>query len=118
MRTIIAGSRHIDSYIVVSNAIAESGWRAQIGEVVCGMAPGVDTLGRIWAERWGIPVKQFPADWNQYGKAAGPIRNKKMAEYAVALILIWDGKSRGSANMRWHANNLGLWIYEHVIDNV
>jgi hypothetical protein len=41
----------------------------------------------------------FPAKWDKYGKAAGPLRNREMAAYADALILVWDGKSRGSANM-------------------
>ena len=70
-----------------------------ITEVVCGMARGADTLGRIWAETMELPVAKFPADWEKYGKAAGPIRNKQMADYAdAAIVFIWDG-SRGSKNM-------------------
>ncbi len=37
---------------------------------------------------------RFAADWNKYGKKAGPVRNRKMADYAEALIAVWDGKSR------------------------
>ncbi len=97
MKVIIAGSRHINDIEFILNAIDESGW--EITEVVCGMASGVDRIGKAWAEEMNIPVKPFPADWNRYGKSAGPIRNGEMADYADAAIVIWDGKSRGSKNM-------------------
>lgn len=54
-----------------------------------------------------IPVKRFPADWDRHGRAAGPIRNCQMAQYADALIAIWDGKSRGTKNMIDEMNKCG-----------
>ena len=68
-------------------------------EIVCGMAKGADEMGRQWAIANGIPVKEFPPDWDAYGNAAGPIRNKAMAEYGTHLLAFWDGKSRGTAGM-------------------
>jgi hypothetical protein len=62
-------------------------------------APGVDTLAERWAEQHGIPVMRFPADWKRYGRRVGSIRNQKMAEYAEALVAVWDGRSRGNLNM-------------------
>lgn len=71
----------------------------KITEVVCGLAKGADTWGKEWAEQLGFPVKEFPADWEKYGKAAGAIRNKQMADYAdAAIVFIWDD-SRGSKHM-------------------
>lgn len=81
-------------------------------EVVSGNSGDVDLLGEKWA-RWAeAPVKLFPADWDKYGNPAGPIRNRQMAKYAHALVLIWDGKSRGSKNMREEATRRGLRIIE------
>lgn len=68
-------------------------------EVVCGEARGADTLGRVIAEEQGWPIASFPADWNHHGRAAGPIRNKQMAEYADVLMAFWDGKSKGTKGM-------------------
>lgn len=79
--------------MLVRAAVDASGFR--ITEVVSGVAHGVDKLGERWAQAHKIPVKQFPAQWNKYGNAAGPIRNREMAEYADALIAVWDGQSRG-----------------------
>lgn len=99
MKVIIAGTRDIKDYTLVVRAIEDSGWKDKITEVVSGCATGIDTLGEQWARANNIPVKEMPADWSSYGNSAGPMRNRKMAEYADAAIVIWDGKSRGTRNM-------------------
>ncbi len=83
----------------------------EITEIVSGTCKGVDQLGEEWAGRKGIPVKRFPADWNQYGRRAGPLRNREMAKYADALIAIWDGESRGTKNMIDEALREKLEVY-------
>ena len=97
MKVIIAGSRDIKDYKLVVDTIKSSGY--DITEVVSGCATGVDGLGEQWARANNIPVKEMPADWNRHGKSAGPQRNKAMAEYADAAVIIWDGQSRGTRNM-------------------
>ena len=74
---------------------------------------GVDLAGEEWAKENGYPTKAFYPDWGAYGNKAGPIRNKKMAEYAGqygGLILVWDGVSRGSASMLKEARAQGMRI--------
>ena len=109
MRVIIAGSRGITDYEEVKKAVNASGFN--ITEVVSGKARGVDTLGEQWADENGIPVKPFPAKWGR-GMNAGHIRNGEMAEYAHALIALWDGKSTGTADMikKAHAKNLYVYV--------
>ena len=72
---------------------------------------GVDSMGEEWAKSKSIPVRRFPADWDGLGKAAGFIRNAEMADYADALIAVWDGKSRGTANMIEVAKKKGLKVH-------
>jgi hypothetical protein len=104
MKVIIAGSRHMpySAFPLIPKAVEifERCTKKLITEVVCGEARGADTLGKKWAICIAkIPVKSFPADWEEHGNAAGPIRNKEMAYYADGLIVfIWDG-SRGSMDM-------------------
>lgn len=105
MKVIIAGTRYkdkankipFDDFKLIVEAVERSGF--EITEVVCGMAIGVDKLGEQWAIANNIPVKEMPANWNAHGKAAGPIRNRQMAEYADAAVIVWDGISDGSRNM-------------------
>lgn len=116
MRTIIAGGREITDYEEVCRAILFSNF--DITEVVSGKARGVDTLGEQFAKEFNIPIKEFPADWNKHGKAAGPIRNCEMADYVGdegALIAIWDGQSRGTKHMIDYATKKGLKVYVHRV---
>lgn len=64
-----------------------------------GGASGADTLAGEWAHRNKIEVKVYPADWNEYGKAAGPIRNQIMlADFDPDMIIAFPG-GRGTAHM-------------------
>ncbi len=49
--------------------------------IMHGDAKCVDRVAGARAEQLGVPVKKFPADWDQHGKAAGPVRNRAMADY-------------------------------------
>ena len=109
MKTIIAGSRSISDYNTIVDAVHKSGFN--ITEVVSGAARGVDRLGEKWANSHGIPVRQVHAEWERYGKRAGYLRNEKMADYANALIAVWDGQSKGTEHMIRIARAKGLKVY-------
>ena len=111
MKVIIAGSRNIATPDALRDALADSGF--DVSEVVSGGARGVDQLGEWWAAHEGLPVKVFKADWKKHGRAAGPIRNRQMAEYADALLAIWDGESPGTKNMIEEAQKRGLKVHVH-----
>lgn len=83
-------------------------------EIVSGGATGIDASAEWFAEVGKYPFKLFAADWDQYGKSAGPKRNAQMAWYGDALLLIWDGRSRGSANMKECMKKLGKPIFEAI----
>lgn len=97
MKVIVAGSREGFVARNVFEAIEESGFT--VSEVVSGTARGVDKDGEYYAKCRDIPVKQFPADWDAHGKRAGFLRNEQMAQYADALVAVWDGQSKGTKHM-------------------
>lgn len=117
MRVIIAGSRNLPTdnaaIYYVSDAYHKSGFKAT--EIVSGGCRGVDLAGEMFAQERGIPIKRFIPDWSGLGKSAGPVRNRQMAEYADALIAIWDGVGRGTANMIEEADNRDLRVYIYWI---
>lgn len=124
IRIIIAGSREfktddhyrklretMDAYIKNLNLSEEE--EKQIS-IISGCASGADTLGEEYAEEKNYWCTNFPADWKNLGKAAGSIRNKQMADYALEegyeghLVVFWNGTSRGTLNMINIASKLGL----------
>jgi len=113
MRTIIAGSRSIHDYEALCEAIRESGF--EISLVLSGAADGVDALGERYAREHNIPIERFPANWNRYGRAAGPMRNRIMAQNAEALIALMHLRSPGTKNMIQTAHQAGLKIHVKII---
>lgn len=103
-RIIVAGSRDFADkeklYKVLNNYLSRVKDKV---EIVSGHCRGADMFGEQYAKDHNIPVVVFPADWNTYGKRAGYIRNKQMAEYASEengiLIAFPIGEARGTKLM-------------------
>lgn len=96
---IIAGGRDFTNYDSLKKAMATVKFGNNDVTIISGTARGADSLGERYASENKLEIKRFPANWNKYGKAAGPIRNKEMLEQANCVICFWDGKSRGTKNM-------------------
>ena len=99
MKLIIAGSRSLDHIGLANAAVTRYLLEDKISEIVSGGARGIDQVAIDYACEQGYPSKVFPADWDQYGRSAGYIRNVEMATYADALLAIWDGHSKGTLHM-------------------
>ena len=99
MKLIIAGGRNFQNYQQLCKVCGNILQDQTNIEIVNGTCRGADKLGEQYAKEKRLKIKRFPANWNKYGKAAGPKRNQQMANYADALIAFWDGKSRGTKNM-------------------
>lgn len=67
--------------------------------IVSGMARGADALAYQFAHKHGIKCYEFHANWNQYGKRAGFLRNEQMGRFADGLLAFWDGQSKGTKGM-------------------
>jgi hypothetical protein len=114
LKLIIAGGRdlqvtneQIKDYCVRFNLVPD--------EIVSGGARGIDSCAQRYVSESNIPFTLFEANWAKLGNYAGPLRNLKMALHGDALLLIWDGQSKGSANMKSRMLGLKKPIHEIVI---
>ena len=82
-----------------------------ITELISGGATGVDKAAELWAASRNIEIKVFNPDWKQFGRAAGPIRNKQMAEYADAAVLFPGGK--GTESMCQQATKAAIKVFDY-----
>ena len=104
MKLVISGGRNIDvgsqKILRIINCISTE-FDLEITELVVGCClTGVDQTVRDYVlPTWEGASKIFTADWDKHGRAAGPIRNREMAEYADFLLAFWDGRSRGTKSM-------------------
>ena len=109
-KVIIAGSRDFNNYRLLKEKCDKILQNKSNIEIVSGTSRGADLLGEKYAKENNYIINRFPANWNHYGKSAGYLRNKQMAEYGDALICFWDGKSRGTLHMINLAQEYNLQI--------
>ena len=114
-RIIVCGSRDFDDYELFNRSMEENVARFSYVQLVSGHARGADLFAERYAEEKGIPIAVFKADWEKYGRAAGPIRNRMMLEYALeedaVVMAFWNGESRGTKNMISQAEKAGAVVH-------
>jgi hypothetical protein len=57
--------------------------------VIEGEAKGADEMARDVANALHIPVEAYPAEWETYGRAAGPIRNQQMLDNGAPDLVVY-----------------------------
>lgn len=125
-RLLVTGSRALPDPRPVHCALAEA-W-VEIRQatepgivprivVVHGDCPtGADAFADAWARRHadccGIEVEAHPADWEKYGKTAGPVRNERMVSLGAWRVLAFPyGESRGTHHCIAAARRAGLTVH-------
>jgi hypothetical protein len=107
---IVSGGRDYKFSDLDRNILSNIFNKHNFNGIITGGSTGADECAEKWARNLGIPLLIFPADWDTYGKAAGPIRNEIMSEVANSVLFFPGGK--GTSNMRKHATNNFLTIYD------
>ena len=113
-RVIICGTRDFADKKFIFETVATLLQSYDDIEIVSGHAKGVDAIAEAYAKEHELILTVLPADWKHYGRAAGPIRNQEMLQYALCanplVIAFWDGKSKGTANMISQARKAGVKV--------
>ena len=107
MKIAVVGSRTFTNYTLLQSVLDLAVKHGVLDEIVSGGARGADSLARKYARDYNVSYKEFPAQWDIYGKRAGFIRNKFIVEYCDIVIAFWDGKSRGTKDTINTARKLG-----------
>jgi D-arabinose 1-dehydrogenase-like Zn-dependent alcohol dehydrogenase len=83
--------------------------------LIHGAAPGADSIAAKVAKELGMGVIAFPAEWDKWGKSAGPIRNTKMLKEGKpdCVIAFPTEGSVGTLDMIRKAEKAGVtvWVY-------
>lgn len=114
MKLIIAGGRSRRLYTADKELLDEIYDQEDIDVVISGDCRGVDEDGAAWAETKKIRVWRYPADWQQYGKRAGPIRNETMAKTADAVVLFPGGDGTNSMYTIAKKYKIRIYDYRHI----
>lgn len=86
-RVIVTGARDWNP-VGIARLIVESLYQKHKHlTIIQGEASGVDSTFKAVAREYDIAIVGYPADWDAYKKAAGPIRNKRMVDSGADLCI-------------------------------
>jgi hypothetical protein len=123
MRLLVCGDRNWKDKGLI-NKVLLSYWMDAPWEtltIIHGCAKGVDSLAGEIGKENSQKILEFPAQWDKFGKSAGPIRNQQMLDKGKPdLVLAFHDnieESKGTKDMVNRAKNAGLEVrvYSHNV---
>ena len=114
MRILICGDRRWTDHNMIKLVLLKYPLDSIIIEGEC---RGADMIAKEEALKLGMTVEPYTAYWGKYGRAAGPIRNKRMLVMGKPdLVIAFHNniaKSKGTANMliQAKARNIPIMVY-------
>ena len=110
MKILVCGDRNWDDYWAIYDVL----YRLDRSSVIIhGAANGADSIAGMVGNALGFEVIPVRAEWDKYGKAAGPIRNKKMLDMEPSLVLAFHKdieNSKGTKHMVEIAKEKGVQV--------
>ena len=109
MTVLVCGGRKYSDAARVASVLGKIHGKTPITRIVHGNAGevdpvllrdvGADRLAGIWAVARGIDVHPYPAHWDRFGKAAGPMRNQEMVDAERPQLVVAFPGGKGTADM-------------------
>lgn len=112
MRVLVCGDRNWANEAIISKVLNKI--KDDIDVLIDGHARGADQFAHAWAKRNGIDPACYPAKWQTYGPAAGPIRNSLMLKDGKPdLVIAFHNdiqNSKGTKDMCHKALKAGVKV--------
>ena len=90
MKLLVVGSRSITCFDL-SPYITEN-----IDTIISGGASGMDSIAEQYADRHKISKYIVRPNYARYGRTAPLKRNEAMVDMSDEILIVWDGKSKGT----------------------
>ena len=112
MRVLVCGGRDYRDSDHVWNTLCDLDASERIDCVIHGAATGADHEGMIWAQGNDRKHAPFSAEWERYGKRAGPLRNERMLRDGKPDLVVAFPGGRGTADMVAQAQLAGVRVLQ------
>lgn len=112
MRILVCGGRDFDNHALLEQTLCRLHRDDTLSLLIHGNASGADRLAGQWAHNHGIDQVSYPANWKAHGRAAGPMRNRRMLHHGRPQGVIAFPGGRGTAHMVELAEQAGLPVWK------
>ena len=108
MRVVVYGGRDWDNQAALDTALDFLHAQHGFTRLIHGGYRGADRQAEYWADRRGVPVHCFSANWGRYGARAGPLRNQWMVDVGRPELAVEFPGGRGTRDMRRRLEKAGV----------
>jgi hypothetical protein len=108
MRVLVCGGRDYSDFEHLSEVLDRHYRVRPFSHLIHGGAAGADLLADTWASDNHVLRVPFFAEWDVFGKSAGPIRNGRMLEEGKPDLVLAFAGGRGTADMIRKAEASGV----------
>ncbi len=105
MKLLVAGSRSIKSFDLAAHIPADTEL------IITGGACGVDAAAERFADEHRISKLVLRPQYSVYRRSAPLKRNEQMVDIADAVLVVWDGRSRGTLHTIEYAKKKNKEIF-------
>lgn len=95
---LVTGGRDFFNRQIVNSVLDVTHRSMPIERIIHGDAPGADALADAWARGHEVDILPVAAKWDEYGRAAGPIRNREMLKMEPDVVIAFPG-GKGTCNL-------------------
>ena len=112
MKLLIAGSRGINEFDLSAYVSDE------VDMIICGGAKGIDHVAEKYADAKRLSKLVLRPQYRRYGRQYAPLkRNEEMVELADEILVIWDGKSKGTKHTIDYVEKVNKPLRVVVLEN-
>lgn len=125
MRVIVTGSRDFADAALIERVLGELLAEHRLLLLVHGACPtGADAIADAWARRTQVAggnvlIDRFPANWGNYGRAAGMRRNAEMVASGAHLCLAFyqpGAANKGTSGCVKLARRAGIKVQPYGLE--
>jgi len=110
LKVLVCGSRHWDDDRKILDRLSKL---PKGTFIIQGGANGADSMAKRAAKLLGFTVWTVSAEWNKFGKAAGPTRNRRMLDLEPDLVIAFHNDlttSKGTIDTINEAKRRGIKV--------
>ena len=109
---LVCGGRNFHGWTAMSEALD----RIRPDVIIHGAAAGADAMAGRYAQENGIECREFPAEWERYGRSAGYRRNQQMLDEGKPDLVVAFPGGPGTQNMVKVSRQQGFEV--NIIDHM